>query len=75
MPNTPFTVILLYPLYCADLFGENYLAHVMADNRESAIAVARLQCDELNGGNCVEDLSDLFPVAVFDGHISETSLE
>lgn len=70
-----YTVILLYPDYIADQFGEVFTGHIMADDADSVIPLAAKECLELN------DLLDTYPdaipdfvtIAVYAGHLEPES--
>jgi len=69
---TDYTVLLLYPDYLTDSFGqETYLAHVKADNVNQAIQKAQ---EEVISGNDPIDgldyskLEDFFPLFACAGH-------
>lgn len=61
---TPFTVLLLYPDYMVDNFGqETYLAHVFASDTANAIAYAR---NEIRAQD--QDPSDFYCLFCTTGH-------
>lgn len=66
-----FTVILLYPDYVANEFGENTVEHVEEKNRSTAELQAQRLCANMCGHK-IADPTDLKIVAVFDGHLVES---
>lgn len=76
----PYTVILMYPDYVADDYGENYLAHVDATDPTEAVKVAQRQAMKENGNEPDDDGFDreaaaYAPIAVFDGHLRDLQCE
>jgi len=65
----PFTVLLLYPDYIADAYGqETYLAHVVAADPAAAVLSAQREVAiDLRGTDDAVDEEDFFPLAVFAG--------
>ena len=67
----PFTVILLYPDYCTDTFGQdNWMSTVEAADPVRAVIAARKQCLKDNKkefGSKICDAEDLFVIAVLEG--------
>ena len=64
----PYTVILLYPDYMTDNYGqETYLAHVEAPDTATAVAKARKAAMKANPGS-IDTPTDLFVTACFAGH-------
>ena len=70
----PYTVLLLYPDYMTDNFGQDtYLAHVEAGDPESAVVQAQKWAMTANidpeDMGLVQDFSeDFFPLFVCEGH-------
>lgn len=73
----PFTVILLYPDFLSDNYGqETYIAHAEAVNPEDAAHAAQLQACGANreapeDPDFAIDPDDFFVLAVFDGHLED----
>ncbi len=71
-----YSVLLLYPDYIAENYGEEtYLAHVFGINPSTAVVHARIECAESN--EIIEDVYDLedFKVlAMFKGHHVDLSV-
>jgi len=72
----PYTVLLLYPDYMSDSFGqETYLAHVEARDPESAVMEAQQRAVEANTDEeddwIVEDAEDFYPLFVCEGHLGD----
>lgn len=67
-----YTVILIYPDYLADNYGEEfYIAHVEAETTSRALALAQKYAFESNGGaNFPEDFA---LCAIFHGHLEDVS--
>ena len=64
----PYTVLLLYPDYIADNYGEDtYLAHVEADNIDDALTEAQLEAHKVN--NFEGNHNDFAPLFICEGHI------
>lgn len=64
-PKKPFTVLLLYPDYISETFGqETYLTHVEATTVKKAILAARKEAVAANRTTCPKDW---FVLAVFEG--------
>lgn len=65
----PFSVLLLYPDYIAETFGqETYYGHVLARTRRSAVKKAREECATSNEFDRDFDLSDLHCLLLLSGH-------
>lgn len=79
MELKPFTVVLLYPDWAADNYGEDsYTAHVEATTRFTAIEAAQSQAyeafrrSEKLSVREIRDLGeppDFYGLVVFEGHI------
>lgn len=68
VPLLDFTVLLLYPDYIAENYGEDtYLAHVRAVDAQTACHVAQLQAHEANEGES-ESLDDYRVQLCIAGH-------
>jgi len=73
--RVPFTVLMLYPDYATDNYGEDtYLAHVEAKGPEEAVKVA--QCisyatymDDTELADMTGDFRDFKVLAMFGGHL------
>ena len=68
-----WTVILLYPDYIADSFGETYMDHVRATHPEEAIQVAQRACRDRLSPREINELDDLAVVAVFEGEHNDVA--
>ncbi len=73
-----YTVLLLYPDYVADNYGqETYQAHVMALNEKDAVSKAQVECvqalegDAEPGSSGIDSLDDLFVLALYEGHLAD----
>ena len=68
-----YTVILLYPDYIADNYGqETYLAHVTANSPELAVRAAQTRAFTDNPEYADNgDLPDFYPLAVFAGQLED----
>lgn len=62
----PFTVLLLYPDYSTDNFGEIWLGHVRAPDATAAVGVAQRKCRRES--TVISRPDDLLPISVFEGH-------
>lgn len=62
-----FTVILLYPDYATDNYGETWCGSVEAANAFEAVGVAQNQVIKDNQQIEFNDPDDLLPVSVFAG--------
>lgn len=62
----PFTVVLLYPDYSTDNFGETWCGHVRAPDATTAVTKAQKLCAEES--TVIESPDDLLPISVFAGH-------
>ncbi len=67
-----YTVILLYPDYCSDCYGDDtYIEHVLAVNVPDAVTKARSKAMKFNtdaDGDCfVNDPSDFLALVVCRG--------
>ena len=60
-----FTVILLYPDYSTDNYGETWCNTVNAYNCVQAVEVAQRKCAKES--TVIESAEDLLPVSVFEG--------
>lgn len=68
MPILKFSVLLLYPDYLAETYGdETYFTHVKAPTVEAAIKKARAEATRANKGY-VEDPADFGCLLVIEGH-------
>jgi hypothetical protein len=67
MPD--FTIILLYPDYLADPYGETWCGQVTAPDIPSAVREAQRQCVADNQFELPDpgDLHDFTPVSIFAG--------
>lgn len=68
----PYTVLLLYPDYRTQDYGrETYLAWVDATDPNEAVRLAQEEAFTVNEGEPGhEDAEDFYPLAVFEGHLS-----
>lgn len=66
MKLQPFTVLLMYPDYSTDNFGENWCGHVRAPDASTAVTKAQRICADES--TVIENPDDLLPIAVFEGH-------
>lgn len=69
----PFSVLLLYPDYLSDNYGEEtYYAHVTALNADDAIKVAQTEAAKANTAEGEEfdirDAQSFAPLLVIEGH-------
>lgn len=72
-PRVKYSVLLLYPDYCADAFGqETYYAHVTAATPAAALAAARKKCARANPEEIDEPL-DLYCLLLVHGHRHDLS--
>ena len=75
----PYTVLLLYPDYLADNYGEDtYQAWVDAQSVTEAASKAQLEAagdDNVPVGHTVDDLNDFKVLAVYEGHHVDLSTE
>lgn len=62
-----YTVILLYPDYIANDYGETWCETVDAENPIHAVEVAQKQCFDENKCEPHQDYQDFKPVSVFEG--------
>lgn len=59
----PYSVLLLYPDYAAEAFGqETYFTHVAAESTFDAVETAQLEMKESG------DPADFIPLLVIEGH-------
>lgn len=73
----PYTVLLLRPDYIASEYGKDtYLAHVMAADRDHAVAVAQASAFDADDGEPAEKdvvAPDYYPLLTLAGHHSEAT--
>lgn len=62
-----YTVLLLYPDYHADTYGENWCGSVEAPDVIEAVRAAQKQCVADNKAEDYMDPDDLQPIAIFEG--------
>lgn len=63
-----YTVILLYPEYSTDNFGqETYAGHAFTSTPEQAIKAIRREC-RVGMSTTIERLEDLYCIFVCEGH-------
>ncbi len=60
-----FTVVLMYPDYSVDQYGETWCDTVEANDPVEAVAVAQKKCAE--DSTVIERPDDILPVSVFEG--------
>ena len=65
MKKQKFTVILMYPDYSTDNYGETWCAAVDARNPVEAVEVAQKQC--AGDSTVIDNPDDLLPISVFEG--------
>lgn len=69
-----YTVLLLYPDYIAESYGEDtYLGWVVADNPEKALKTARREVMNRQPCGLRRTAADFFCLAVFEGHLSDVN--
>lgn len=69
----PYSVLLLYPDYLTDNYGqETYLVHVEAGDAESAVVAARADVAiSFEYDWSVENVEDFYPLLVCAGHVED----
>ena len=63
----PYSVLLMYPDYVADVYGETYYDFVAATSPKDAVKIARERCAEAHNLD-LEDWEDLAVVLITEGH-------
>ena len=65
----PYTVLMLYPDYLADQYGQDtYLAHVEAENHAKAIRKAQVKALRAQGTCAGASADDFYPLFCTEGH-------
>lgn len=68
-PLKPYSVLLLYPDYLAETYGEEtYYAFVTAPSRDEAVTAARIEARDAEGNESCEDGEDFAVLLVTEGH-------
>ena len=68
MKTRTWTIVLLYPDYIADSFGQDtYLAYTEADDERTALRKAQLQAMNAQPPAHRRTADDFYPLAVFEG--------
>lgn len=74
--TNPYTVILIYPDYIAEQYGEEFwISHVEAEAPAQAVEAAQreaLEANPIHTGE-VDSHTDFAVVAVFEGHHDDLS--
>lgn len=74
MAKVKYSVLLLYPDYCSDAYGqETYFAHVQAPTPGEALEAARKKCMAEELAPEINDPDDLFCLLIVHGHLNDLS--